>query len=86
VPTWQNRGFFVNDEDQLGGWSMDPNGAKVRSYFIYLLISVLTLMFLYIYFEVFTLQAWDMVYQTLLRLKGNTIIIGMPLLTFQSHG
>lgn len=65
MPTWQNRGFFINDEDQLGGWAMDPSGSKVCWECAVPLHS-----------QVFTLQVWDMVYQTLLRLKGSTIIIG----------
>jgi hypothetical protein len=54
-PEWTYRGFFINDEDQLGGtpvvmwinlsgWAQDPMGEKV-----------------------FTLQMWDVVYQTILR-------------------
>ena len=46
-------GFFINDEDQLGGAFADPLGANV-----------------------FSLSMWDRVYQTILRLRGNAVIIG----------
>jgi hypothetical protein len=52
-PAFRYRGFFINDEDQLGGFHADPLGEAV-----------------------FSLEAWDRVFQTVLRLGGNAVIVG----------
>ena len=52
-PTFEYRGFFVNDEDMLGGFAEDPLGESV-----------------------FDVRMWDRVFELILRLKGNAVIVG----------
>jgi len=52
-PAFRYRVFFVNDEDQLGGFRADPAEENV-----------------------FSLEAWNQVYSTLLRLGGNGVLVG----------
>eukprot|EP00729_Bicosta_minor_P014674 gene14674-4592_t len=52
-PTFEYRGFFVNDEDMLSGFAADPLGEAV-----------------------FSVAMWDRVYELILRLKGNAVIVG----------
>ena len=53
VPRTRYRGFFINDEDLLGGFAKDPLGGAV-----------------------FSSEAWDRLFQHILRLHGNTVIVG----------
>ena len=50
-PTFKYRGWFINDEDLLGGFAPDP----LRE-------------------NVFSLEMYDHIYETLLRLRGNMIV------------
>lgn len=50
-PTFKYRGWFINDEDLLNGFSPDP----LRE-------------------NVFSLEMYDKIYETLLRLRGNMIV------------
>jgi hypothetical protein len=52
-PTFRYRGWFINDEDLLGGYAPDP----LRE-------------------NVFSLEMWDRICETLLRLRGNMLVPG----------
>jgi hypothetical protein len=53
-PVFQYRGFFINDEDLLTGWSPGAPGEGTG----------------------ISLHAWDKIYETILRLKGNMVVPG----------